>query len=165
MKYLQGYSDDLINRASTMIEENKLAAYILNRYPVSHTMRNDKALAQYARDIKQRYMKKSAPLSQVKYDPKITLEKGALGLHTFQSKTHGRKMKATSDIKIASLFKIVPEEFLSMIVVHELAHLREKEHNKPFFKLCQHMEPNYHQYEFDLRLYLTHLENNDPLYS
>ncbi len=42
-----------------------------------------------------------------------------------------------------------------MIVVHELAHLREKDHNKAFYKLCQHMLPEYHQYEFDLRIYLT----------
>ena len=42
-----------------------------------------------------------------------------------------------------------------MIVVHELAHLKESEHNKAFYQLCQHMEPDYHQLEFDLRLWLT----------
>ena len=47
-----------------------------------------------------------------------------------------------------------------MIVVHELAHLREKDHGKAFYQLCQHMEPQYHQYEFDLRLYLTHVEHS-----
>jgi predicted metal-dependent hydrolase len=51
-----------------------------------------------------------------------------------------------------------------MIVVHELAHLKEKEHNKAFYSLCEHMEPDYHQLEFDLRLYLTHLELIGPLY-
>jgi hypothetical protein len=45
-----------------------------------------------------------------------------------------------------------------MIVVHELAHLKEFEHNKAFYQLCTHMVPDYHQLEFDLRLYLTHLE-------
>ena len=50
-----------------------------------------------------------------------------------------------------------------MIVVHELAHLREKDHNKAFYQLCEHMEPGYHQLEFDLRLYLTHLELIGPL--
>ena len=52
------------------------------------------------------------------------------------------------------MFKSVPEEFLEMIVVHELAHFKEKEHNKAFYKLCEYMQPNYHQVEFDLRLYL-----------
>lgn len=42
-----------------------------------------------------------------------------------------------------------------MIVVHELAHLKEKEHDKSFYQLCCHMEPQYHQLEFDTRLWLT----------
>jgi len=45
-----------------------------------------------------------------------------------------------------------------MIVVHELAHLRERAHDKAFYKLCTHMEPDYHQLEFEVRVYLTHLE-------
>ncbi|MCC6513802.1 MAG: M48 family metallopeptidase, partial [Geothrix sp.] len=48
--------------------------------------------------------------------------------------------------------------FLKMILVHELAHLKEREHNKAFYQLCTHMEPDYFQLEFDLRLYLTHRE-------
>lgn len=56
------------------------------------------------------------------------------------------------------MFKQVPDEFLRMIVVHELAHLREKQHNKAFYQLCEHMEPGYHQFELDVRLYLTHIE-------
>ena len=51
-----------------------------------------------------------------------------------------------------------PAAFLKMIVVHELAHLKEREHNKAFYQLCRHMEPDYAQLEFDLRLYLTALE-------
>jgi predicted metal-dependent hydrolase len=45
-----------------------------------------------------------------------------------------------------------------MIVVHELAHLKEREHDKAFYQLCRHMAPDYHQLEFDLRLYLTQLD-------
>ena len=45
-----------------------------------------------------------------------------------------------------------------MIVVHELAHIKEREHDKAFYQLCRHMEPDYHQLEFDLRAYLWHLE-------
>ena len=40
----------------------------------------------------------------------------------------------------------------------ELAHIKEKEHDKDFYKLCTYMEPQYHQYEFDLRVYLTHMD-------
>jgi hypothetical protein len=42
-----------------------------------------------------------------------------------------------------------------MIVVHELAHLKEREHGRAFYALCEHMEGDYHQLEFDLRLWLT----------
>jgi len=58
----------------------------------------------------------------------------------------------------------MPEEFLRMIVVHELAHLREKQHNKAFYNLCLHMESDYHQLEFDTRLYLTYADIAGKLY-
>jgi predicted metal-dependent hydrolase len=45
-----------------------------------------------------------------------------------------------------------------MIAVHELAHFKEREHNRAFYQLCAYMAPDYHQLEFDLRVYLTHLE-------
>jgi hypothetical protein len=75
----------------------------------------------------------------------------------------GSNLKASREIRIASLFKEVPLEFLRMIAVHELAHLKEKEHGKAFYQLCLHMEPEYHQYEFDLRLYLTQVELHGKL--
>lgn len=45
-----------------------------------------------------------------------------------------------------------------MIAVHELAHLREMDHDKAFYSLCTYMEPDYHQHEFEVRLYLSHVE-------
>ena len=39
-------------------------------------------------------------------------------------------------------------------VREELAHLRHKEHDKAFYRLCQHMEPDYLRHELDLRLLL-----------
>jgi predicted metal-dependent hydrolase len=42
-----------------------------------------------------------------------------------------------------------------MIAVHELAHLKESDHNKAFYRLCEHMEPTYHQLELDTRLFLA----------
>jgi predicted metal-dependent hydrolase len=49
-----------------------------------------------------------------------------------------------------------------MIAVHELAHLKAREHDKAFYALCTHMEPDYHQLEFDVRLWLTALEVEGP---
>ena len=87
----------------------------------------------------------------------------ALGTHHFISRVQGSKLKAKNEIRIASMFKNVPEPFLEMIVVHELAHFKEKEHNKAFYKLCEHMQPQYHQIEFDLRLYLEYIDMNKKL--
>jgi predicted metal-dependent hydrolase len=49
--------------------------------------------------------------------------------------------------------------------VHELAHMKEREHDKAFYQLCRHMDADYHQLEFDLRCYLCHLDaNGQPLW-
>lgn len=69
----------------------------------------------------------------------------------------GRQAESKAEIRVATVFRNAPEPFLRMIVVHELAHLKEKEHNKAFYQLCCHMEPQYHQLEFDTRLWLTQL--------
>jgi len=53
---------------------------------------------------------------------------------------------------------------INALLASKMSHFKEKDHNKSFYQLCRHMEPNYHQYEFDLRLYLTHLDLYGPLY-
>ena len=75
-----------------------------------------------------------------------------------------QRTKTRRELRISSLFKSCPEPLLKMIVVHELAHLREKEHNHSFYRLCVHLEPKYHQLEFDARIYLIHRELFGPLY-
>ena len=114
--------------------------------------------------LKSQFLRKSAPLGKVIYDDKIHVVNDALGLHSYVSRVQGSKLKAKNEIRISTLFKRCPIEFLNMIVVHELAHIKEKQHNKAFYQLCTHMEPNYHLLEFDLRLYLTHLDFAEPLY-
>jgi predicted metal-dependent hydrolase len=53
---------------------------------------------------------------------------------------------------------------LKYLAGYSLAHFKEKDHNKVFYNLCEYMEPDYHQLEFDLRIYLTHLALAGPLY-
>lgn len=163
-RYLSGYSADLLESVERLIDDNKLTEYLLKKYPEVHQINNSKALYQYALSIKNQYLKQSAPLSKVLYDDKIDVIHNALGLHTKISRVQGNKLKAKKEIRVATLFKNTPEPFLRMIVVHELAHIREREHNKAFYNLCLHMEPDYHQLELDLRLYLTCIELNGPLY-
>ncbi len=158
LKYLKGYSEEILEKVERAIGEKRLGEIILSRYPSKHSISSDKALYSYAMDIKNRYLKKSAPLSKVVYDPKIEFSHQALGLHSYIPRKQGSKIKVKNEIKIASQFKNMPEEFLRNIVVHELAHLKEKEHDRAFYKLCLNMEKNYHQVEFDLRLYLTYMD-------
>jgi hypothetical protein len=105
-------------------------------------------------ELKNQYMRKGHPISKVSYNSKLKVLKNALGVHTYQSRVQGSKLKSQNSITVASLFKEAPPEFLRMIAVHELSHLREKEHNKAFYQLCCHMEPDYHQLELDTRLWL-----------
>ncbi|PPK74282.1 hypothetical protein B0F87_11077 [Methylobacter tundripaludum] len=164
LKYLVGYSENVTDQVRLLISKDKLGETLLKKYPVTHTIRTDKALYAYTVDMKNALLKQSQPLSKVIYDDKIKDLHHALGLHTFISRVQGGKHKAKNEIRVASLFKNVPLEFLRMIVVHELAHLKEKDHNKAFYKLCEHMEPSYHQFELDMRLYLTHMDLFGRLY-
>lgn len=164
MKYLAAYPTHLQIKIEQLLVENKLSDYIRANYPTVHEVANDNALRQYVMTLKNRYMRKSAPLSKVAFDPKIHVVNHALGLHTYVSRVQGGKLKSKNELRVSTLFKRVPEPFLNMIVVHELAHLKEKDHNKAFYQLCLHMLPNYHQLEFDLRVYLTQIEAHGDLF-
>ena len=164
LKYLSGYPQQITAQVGKMMAEETLSGALLRRYPVAHEIRTDKALYDFAVELKNQFLRKANPLSKVAYDSKIDVIHQALGLHSFISRVQGGKLKAKHEIRIGTVFKSAPLPFLRMIVVHELAHLKEKEHNKAFYALCEHMEPDYHQLEFDARLYLTHLELIGPLY-
>jgi UTP pyrophosphatase len=163
MKYLIAYSDEIQNKVRLLIDENKLGSLLLQKYGATHGIKTDSALYAYVTDLKSDYIKNAQTPSKVLFDNDIRAIQRALGLHTAVSRVQGGKLKAKYEIRIASLFKDLPLEFLKMIVVHELAHLKEKEHNKAFYKLCLSMEPDYHQIEFDLRLYLTHVDRYGKL--
>lgn len=158
LKYLGGYPPDVQTRVRELIAQDRLGAVLTAKYADVHTVRNDGQLYTYVQALKDRHMRKAVPLGKVIYDGKLQVMKHALGTHTSISRVHGGKLKASREIRIASVFRDAPAEFLRMIVVHELAHMKEAEHNKAFYQLCTHMEPDYHQLEFDLRLYLTHLD-------
>lgn len=163
--FLSGYAPDVKLQAQALLDSGRAGDWFLKRYPSAHTLNSERSLYDFAQQMKNQYMRSSAPISKVVYDDKIHVIRNALGLHTFVSRVQGSKLKAKNEIRISSLFRKVPEPFLRMILVHELAHVREKEHNKAFYKLCTYMEPDYHQLEFEVRLYLAYLERFEPLWS
>lgn len=158
LKYLRAYPEHMLVKVRDLLAQRRLAEVLRQRYSQAHEVRTDKALYGYVQQLKQEFLRNAPAIDKVTFDSKIHVIQHALGLHTSISRVQGGKLKAKHEIRVASMFKHVPEQFLRMIVVHELAHLKEKEHDKAFYQLCSYMEPNYHQYEFDLRLYLTCLD-------
>ena len=159
LTYLRGYPQEALDKVAQMLRDNRVGTWLTNRYPQAHGIRTDRALYEHVQELKSQYLRGAEPLSKVAFDSKLQVVQNALGTHTTVSRVQGSKLKSKREIRIAALFKDAPPEFLRMIVVHELAHLRERAHDKAFYQLCTYMESNYHQLEFEVRVYLTHLEH------
>ena len=155
-KYFGNLDDENRLYLVNLIESGKLKKYLLEQYPKVHGISSDSALYKMTMELKNRYLKKSNPLKKVSYSNKIKFENQALGLHTYRAKIHGRKVVSTNEIQIATLFKKVPYEFLEHVVIHELAHLKEKEHNKKFYQLCISMQGSYNLVSRDISFYLLY---------
>ena len=156
LKYLQAYPAALQEQVRQLIAKDQLGAYLEQRYPERHAVQSDKALYAYALALKQEHLRNAPAIDKVLFDNRLDLTHRALGLHTTISRVQGGNLKSKKEIRIAALFKEAAPQFLRMIVVHELAHFKESDHNKAFYKLCEYMMPGYHQVEFDLRVYLTY---------
>jgi predicted metal-dependent hydrolase len=144
--YLSAYPPALVARVHQLIEQQRFAPWLLQRYPQAHGIRTDRALYEHVQALKAAHLRTAVPLGKVCFDSRIHAVRNALGTHA----------------AISRVFRDLPYEFLRMIVVHELAHLRQPDHDKAFYQLCLHLEPQYHQYEFDLRAYLTHRDRGGP---
>lgn len=158
LKYLIGYPPHVLARVQTLIERGQLGKVLSDKYDSPHAVRTDGQLYEYVQALKERHLRQAAPVGKVVYDSRLQVVKHALGTHTTISRVQGSRLKASREIRIATVFRDAPAAFLRMIAVHELAHLKEAEHDRSFYRLCTHMEPDYHQLEFDMRLYLTHLD-------
>ncbi|MBE0363385.1 hypothetical protein PULV_a3595 [Pseudoalteromonas ulvae UL12] len=163
-QYFLGYPPAIQQQVSQLITQGKLKHYLLNKYPSPHQIISDKALFHYTNELKQRYLKNTPVINKALYKKQKDLVKNALGTHTFSSKNHGGKLKSSHEIAIAMQLKNAPEPLLKVLVVHELAHFKEKDHNKAFYNLCEHMLPEYHQLELDLRLFIYQCEFFEGLY-
>ncbi len=162
LRYLAGYPPGVLAQVERLIDDGQLAEHVRQRYPDTHSVRTDGALYDYVAELKSEHMRNAGPLSKVVYDNRLHVVQNALGTHTTVARVQGSQLKAKREIRIAGLFRQSPEAFLKMIVVHELAHLKEREHGKAFYALCTHMAPDYHQLEFDVRLWLTARELGGP---
>lgn len=165
LKYLAAYPAELQLQVQKLLDNHQLADLLLNKYPHCHSVKTNRTLYDYVMGLKNQYLKKAERLSKIEFDPRIHVIHNALGTHRYISRVQGAKLKSKNEIRVSTLFKNVPEPFLNMIVVHELAHLKEKEHNKAFYQMCCHMMPDYHQVEFDLRIHLSLKERGHDVYA
>ncbi|WP_049623013.1 YgjP-like metallopeptidase domain-containing protein [Frateuria defendens] len=154
LKYLAGYPQAVQEQVRRLHARGELGDYLQRRYPQRHPIQSDRALHAYIGGLKQTYLRNAPAIDKTLYDSKLDVIGKALGLHTAISRVHGGRLVAKKEIRIAAVFRETAPEFLRMIAVHELAHLKEPAHDKAFYRLCTHMEPDYHQLEFDLRVYL-----------
>jgi predicted metal-dependent hydrolase len=155
LPYLAGYPEETLVQVRALLASGELRERLQRRYPQTHDVRTDGALYDYTMALKTRFMRSADPVSKVVFDNRLHVIQNALGTHTTVARVQGNRLKAKREIRVAGVFRNAPSEFLKMIVVHELAHLKERAHDKAFYALCQHMAPDYHRLEFDLRLYLT----------
>jgi predicted metal-dependent hydrolase len=162
MQYLAHYPEELQDQVRALIDAGRLGPLLASRYPSKHEIQSSPALYEYVMAIKRAKMASSPPLSKVVYCEKISTLNQALGTHTYATRVQGGKLKTKHQRRVASIFKQAPPEFLEMIVVHELAHLRGREHDKAFYRLCEHMLPDYHRIELDLRLWMTWVDLGRP---
>lgn len=158
LHYLAGYSAELRNQVRAMIRAGTLGQRIVDRYGARHAIQSNQALYEHVMALKREHLASSPPLGKVLYCDKISTLNHALGLHTYATRVQGGKLKTKNEIRIAGVFRQAPQGLLDLIVVHELAHLRERDHDKAFYRLCEYMLPDYHQRELDMRLWLTWLD-------
>ena len=101
LKYLQGYPEHLQNQIRTLIDEQRLAEYLANRYGGQHSIQSDKALYSYVNSLKQENLRSAPQIDKVLFDNRLDLTHRALGLHTAVSRVQGGKLKQKR--KFASL--------------------------------------------------------------
>jgi len=158
LSLIAGYPDDLVAAAEALVASGRALDAIAERYPERHRVQSNKELALYVQGLKARHLKGTPQLKSVTYDKRLRSAHKALGLHTTKRRVHGASLRTTRELKVASVFREAPSAFLRAIVVHELAHQKHADHDEAFYRLCCHMESDYHQLEFDLRIWLSALD-------
>jgi UTP pyrophosphatase len=159
VRYFSGYPEHIVSAIMQLIKNDTHGAYLTKKYPRAHTITSDKLLYTYATELKKQYLKNAPPFGRAAFKKQGDMVTNALGTHTYRMQGKTRK----HDLAINSDLLRAPEPLLKALVVHELAHFKEKDHNKSFYKLCCHMEPEYHQLELDLRIFCVLVaQDNNP---
>ena len=132
-RYLAGYAPELLGQVRELIAQGRLAESLERRYPERHDVCSDGALYDYVAAQKSRYMRNAGPLAKVVYDKRLASSTAGSGdAHDWFAGARRQPQDQTRDPHRQPV-RQAPAAFLWMIVVHELAHLKEREHGKPFY--------------------------------
>ncbi|GAB1621768.1 hypothetical protein AAOGI_18180 [Agarivorans albus] len=55
LKYLAAYPEALTSKIEDLLKQQRLAEFLLNKYPTRHDIYNDKALRDYCLSLKNQY--------------------------------------------------------------------------------------------------------------
>ena len=83
LNYLSGYPATVTDQVQRLLDQGKLAGVIINKYPVAHDIKTDKALYAYVMDLKSQYLRQSSPISKIVYDDKLDVLHQALSVAAF----------------------------------------------------------------------------------
>ncbi len=110
LNYLAGYPVELAEQVQRLIEQDRLADLLRQKYPLAHDVRTDKALYDYVLELKNAYLRNAGQLSKVAFDGKLHVIRHALGMHTSITRVQGANLKTKREIRVAAMFKEMPPE-------------------------------------------------------
>ncbi len=100
--------------------------------------------------LKNLLYEKSIPILD-KYSKLLDKKYDCLVIKDLKSKrwSCSRNQKIVLNLKLLHL----PKHFLEYVIIHEVCHLKEKNHSKNFWKLVEYFLPNYKKIRKELRIY------------
>jgi hypothetical protein len=77
LKYLVGYPEPVQSKVRELIAQNRIEPMLREKYSEAHAVRNDRQLYDYTLAMKERFLRKAAPLNKVVYDNRLQVMKHA----------------------------------------------------------------------------------------
>ncbi len=76
-------------------------------------------------------------------------------IHFRKTKRQWGSCSAKNVLSFNTMMMKLPQGVIQYIIVHELAHIKHKHHQKSFWKLVEHYMPDYKQHVTELKKYTT----------
>jgi predicted metal-dependent hydrolase len=129
--------------------ENRQATFVLTHPPLHETML----------DLVHRFRKQNAPTILL---PKVSHWSHIMGLHptriTFRrARTRWGSCSSRNSLSLNIHLLMLPDDLIDYVIVHELAHIRHKNHSKAFWSLVGRFAPNWKENRKAIRTFESYL--------